>query len=198
MTQTSLAVSVGMTQGAYSQLERGGTGSEKTSSLATTLGVSPLWLEAGAGNPDDGVSDARVGYVAVRRVGVKANASVTGAPVDFVDEDGAPIWFQRDWLASQGLEADELLAMKVRGQSMETTLYDGDLVVFSTKKTEPSDGIVHVINYEGEVVVKRMARDAGQWWMDSDNPDKVRYPRKACNGHAQILGRVVYRQSSRI
>lgn len=197
LTQTALSSAIGMSQGAYSQLERSGTASEKTASLAATLGVSPLWLETGEGQPLAGASSP-MRYAKIRRVGLRANASVTGAPVEFVDEDEQPIWFQREWLASKGLNASELLAVSVRGASMEPTLYDGDLVVFDTSRTEPRDGRVFVLNYEGELVVKRMARDGGLWWVDSDNQDKARFPRKACNGCTTILGEVIYRQSSRI
>lgn len=198
MTQTALSNAVGMSQGAYSQLEKGGEGSERTASLAAALGVSPFWLETGAGLPGDGVVEVRDGYERIRRVGASVNASVTGAPVDFVDEDGAPVWFQRGWLESKGLDPAKLFAMGVRGSSMEPTLYDGDLVIFNTSKVEPRDGRVYVVDYEGEMVVKRITRDAGQWWLYSDNPDKSRYPRKACNGHSRVLGEVIYRQSSHI
>lgn len=198
MTQTALSGAVGMSQGAYSQLERNGEGSEKTASLAATLGVSPLWLETGLGLPGDGIVLAQDGYERIRRIAPRPAESPSGSPLDFLDEEGAPIWFERKWLAGKGLDPDKLLAMGVRGSSMETTLYDGDLVVFDTSKREPRDGRVFVINYEGELIVKRLARDACQWWMDSDNQDKTRFPRKAFGEDAGLVGEVVYRQSSRI
>ena len=82
---------------------------------------------------------------------------------------------------------------------MEPTLFDDDVVVVNTEDTEPKDGEVFAINYEGEPVIKRLVRDASTWWLSSDNPDQRRYPRKECmDPHCIIVGRVVHRQSERI
>jgi phage repressor protein C with HTH and peptisase S24 domain len=43
-----------------------------------------------------------------------------------------------------------------------------------------------------------MKRDAGQWFLSSDNANKTRYPDKLCDEHAQLIGRVIYKQSERI
>lgn len=48
------------------------------------------------------------------------------------------------------------------------------------------------------VVIKRLIRDGGQWWLSSDNPDQRRYPRKVCDEHAYLLGEIVHKQSERI
>ena len=50
----------------------------------------------------------------------------------------------------------------------------------------------------GAYLVKRLVRDAGQWWLVSDNPDQTRYPRKVCDEHVRIVGEVVQKQSLRI
>jgi SOS-response transcriptional repressor LexA len=48
-------------------------------------------------------------------------------------------------------------------------------------------------------VIKRLARDAGDWWLTSDNPDQRKYHRKVCRGEACIvIGRVVRKESERI
>jgi phage repressor protein C with HTH and peptisase S24 domain len=60
------------------------------------------------------------------------------------------------------------------------------------------DGEVFAANYDGELVVKRLVRDAGEWWLSSDNRDERRYPRKRCDEHTFILGRIVHKQSERI
>ncbi len=52
------------------------------------------------------------------------------------------------------------------------------MVIINTADKRPADGIVFAINYEGEPVVKRMARDIGEWWLTSDNPDQRKYHRK--------------------
>lgn len=54
------------------------------------------------------------------------------------------------------------------------------------------------MNYEGELVIKRLVRGAGQWWLASDNPDQRRYPRKVCGEDVFCIGRIVHKQSERI
>jgi len=71
-------------------------------------------------------------------------------------------------------------------------------VVINTDDVRPVDGDVFAINYEGELVIKRMRRDAGQWFACSDNQDQRRYPPKVCHEDVQIIGRAVYRQGERI
>ena len=81
---------------------------------------------------------------------------------------------------------------------MEPGLYHGDTVVVNTADTEPKDGKVFAVNYEGELVVKRLVRDAGQWWLRSDNPDQRRYPPKVCGEGVFVLGRIVHKQSEQL
>jgi len=81
---------------------------------------------------------------------------------------------------------------------MIPSMYEGDLIVINTMSTTPKDGIPFLVNYEGEIVVKRLVRDDGLWWLTSDNPDQRRYARKICNGGTEIIGEVVYRQTERI
>jgi phage repressor protein C with HTH and peptisase S24 domain len=85
-----------------------------------------------------------------------------------------------------------LYALRVRGDSMESKLSDGDTVIIDTADTKLVDGVVYAVNYEGEAVIKRMSRDAGDWWLTSDNPDQRKYHRKVCRGPGCIIvGRAI-------
>lgn len=134
-------------------------------------------------------------YVAIERINLKVSAGVTGFAIEHLNGNGPPIFFRADWLKSEGLRADRLFALRISGDSMEPGLWDGDLVVINSAATEPKDGVVFVINFEGEVVIKRLERDAGVWWLANDNP---RYKRKLCDEHSLLIGQVIYRQTSRI
>ena len=134
-------------------------------------------------------------FVPVQRVLLKVSAGVTGYRVEHLEGNGPPIFFRADWLASRGYKAERLYALKVSGESMEPGLWDSDLVVMNSAEAMPIDGEVFVANYEGEVVIKRLERNAGEWWLTSDNP---RFKPKKCDEHAEILGRVIYKQSERI
>lgn len=137
-------------------------------------------------------------FPAVRRVRFKLSAGASGFAVDYVDDDMAPIVFQRQWFDRHGYTPSELLATKVANGSMEPGLYHGDTVIINTGDTNIVDGEVFAMNYEGELVIKRMVRDASQWWLASDNPDQRRYPRKVCNEDVFCLGKIVLKQSERI
>lgn len=167
--------------------------------LAAEAGEIAAGLQP-AGSPiaiPDMTEDANLAPVKVVRL--RLRAGITGFGFEIDQSDAAPIFFRTDWLKRRGLKPHKLLATKVGGHSMEPTLFDDDVVVVNTEDTEPKDGEVFAINYEGEPVIKRLVRDASTWWLSSDNPDQRRYPRKECmDPHCIIVGRVVHRQSERI
>lgn len=137
-------------------------------------------------------------FPAIRRVRFKLSAGASGFGVSYLDGDAPPIVFQRSWYESRGFKPEKLFATGVMNGSMEPGLYDGDTVVVNTEQTDPIDGHVFAVNYEGELVIKRLVRDDGKWWLFSDNPDKRLYPRKACHEGVFLLGEIVHKQSERI
>lgn len=137
-------------------------------------------------------------FPAIPLVKFKLSAGVSGFAVEYLHDDAMPIVFRRDWYRSRGLDPTKLYAVPVSGKSMEPGLGDGDTVVVDTANTTPADGKAFAVNYEGELVVKRLVRDGGQWWLQSDNPDQTRFPRKVCHDAVQIVGLIVHKQSERI
>ncbi len=137
-------------------------------------------------------------FVAIQTVRLRANAGIEGFAIEIIDEPGLPIFFRSDWMQSRGYKPDSLYAIKVRGSSMEKTLYAGDVIVINTADREEKDDEVFVINCSGEVVVKRLMHRGGAWIMHSDNEDQNRYPPVPCDENCFIIGHVIYRQSDRI
>lgn len=187
---------------------------------AEFLGVTPAYLKFGVedgGNtaerhpasPVDGLRPGtfrRVEAVSpddprltiIPKVRLRLTAGISGFEVEPEPYDGSTTTVPTDWLERRGYRRDELIAITVRGESMEPTFYEDDLVVINTADKQPVDGAVYAINYEGEPVVKRMTRDAGQWWLTSDNADQRRYQRKICRGESCIIiGRVVRKETER-
>lgn len=175
---------------------------------AKALNVSQQWLANGIGpmhaTPEEVKSeeidlDSHPDLEPVRVVKLRLQAGVSGFLVDLDESEAAPIFFRSDWLRRRGLKSYNLVAIKVAGHSMETTLFEDDVVVANTADREPKDGEVFAVNYEGEPVVKRMIREDGTWWLSSDNQDQRRYPKKQCRDEAcLVIGRIVHRQSERI
>lgn len=180
--------------------------------LARFLQVDPVWLEKGEGSPDrlahHEIEGARQvvavdhddpDFVQIPMVRLRLSAGVTGFQTEQDRREGNTLGMRRNWVERTGLNPASLIAIKVKGESMEPSLYEDDIVVLNTADTRPVDGAVFAVNYEGEAVVKRFARDAGDWWLTSDSPDQRKHHRKVCRGDACIIiGRVVRKESDRI
>lgn len=138
-------------------------------------------------------------YAMIPRVLLNFSAGVSGFSIDEVpDIDGKPLAYDPDWLQLRGYKPDKMVVIGISGNSMEPGLSDGDLALVNKADTDPKDGRVYAINYEGELIIKRLKRDAGNWYLSSDNPDKRLYPDKIMDGVATIIGRVVQKQSETI
>jgi helix-turn-helix motif:peptidase S24, S26A and S26B len=199
-TLEQLAAHSGVDVGTISALEnRDSERSKYAAPIAQALGVSLESLSGGAVEPAPlVVKDDDAVYASVRTVKLRVSAGIAGFAVDVDEMPGQPIFFRRDWLRLRGFNPAKLHAIKVRGRSMEPTLYAEDMIVFNEADTTPRDGDVFVINFAGEVVVKRLIKEGPVWWMHSDNTDQQRYPRVRCDEHCLLLGRVVHRQSETI
>lgn len=203
LTQADIMRAVGVSNATASDWESGKTSprGENLIKLCKYLRISTDWLVYGKGSLEDSQgphpqpSEPGHEFVAIERINLKVSAGVTGFAIEHLNGNGPPIFFRADWLKAEGLRADKLFALRVSGDSMEPSLWDGDLVVINSAATDPKDGIVFVVNYEGEPVIKRLERDAGDWWLTSDN---YRYKRKRCDEHAILIGQVIYKQSQRI
>jgi phage repressor protein C with HTH and peptisase S24 domain len=220
MSQEVLAKRTGLSQSTLSDLETGkSAGTTYVATLAASLGVSALWLETGKGQMAPGAFERLplLGVLAeefkrvhaadqddptmtqIRRVKIKVQAGITGFQVEPEHYDGETQGVPTKWMLKEGLSKDALVSTTVRGESMEPALYDGDVIVVNTRDTQLVSGAVYVINYEGEAVVKRMLRDAGQWWLTSDNSDQRKYHRQLCKGaECIVIGRVVRKESTHI
>jgi phage repressor protein C with HTH and peptisase S24 domain len=133
--------------------------------------------------------------IQIRKVKLHLSAGITGFTVEPEESDGNPISFRKEWFLRNGYQPNRLIAIGVKGDSMEPTMSQRDTVVVNTADKAPKDGKIFAVNYEGEAVIKRMERNIGQWWLVSDNPDQRQYPRKVCSGDAcLIIGRVVVLQ----
>jgi len=176
------------------------------------LGFSHIWLMTGQGEPHQaplhGLRQAMpvraadnddAEFVQIQMVKLRLSAGITGFHTEPEQRDGGTLGMRRNWIERNNLHPGHLIAILVKGESMEPSLYEDDIVIINTLDTKLVDGAVYAFNYEGEAVVKRLARDAGQWWLTSDNRDQRRYHRKLCQGNVcLVIGRVVRKESDRI
>jgi phage repressor protein C with HTH and peptisase S24 domain len=216
-TQSEIAGWVGLSRAAVNLWfsDSNGMSTETAIILEGYFHVNYKWIKDGEGEPTPPENKPRLdqkknaekrefqvehdpNLIPIRRVDFKLSAGISGYSVDVVNGDLAPIFFRKDWIERNRLDVNNLFALRVSGHSMETSLYDEDLVVVNTADTKPTDGDVFAINYEGELVIKRMIRQADGWVLSSDNPDKRKYADKVCHENCIVLGRVIYKQSERI
>ncbi len=173
-----------------------------TPMLASYFGVDALWLANGKGQMRPSKQAIEINehseYTAIKRVKFKLSAGVSGYEVEYLNGHRAPIFLPRDWVTARGFDAEQLFAVEVQGQSMEPSLFSGDLVVVNTADQVPTDGEAFAANYEGELVVKRLVRNNGDWFLYSDNQDKRRFPDKRCDERTSLIGRIVWKQGERI
>lgn len=114
-------------------------------------------------------------------------------------DTAAFIAFRNDWLRERGYEPSKLLAVECPDDAMGSTLASGDVAVLNIAAVEPLDGETFALNYEGQLQLRRLVRDDGEWWIECDNLDKRRFPRKHFSEkHCYILAKVIYRQSEKI
>ena len=135
----------------------------------------------------------------IKKVKLQLRAGVTGFQTVPDIYDGETISLRKNWVDRKGLHPAALFAMTVVGESMEPSLYEGDVVVIDTADKVMKDGEVYAFNYDGESVIKRLIRERGEWWLFSDNPDQARHRPKGCrSGDCGIIGRVVRRETDHI
>lgn len=157
-----------------------------------SVGVNNALRVVAAEGEDDG-------FIQIPMVKLRLSAGITGYQAEPERRDGGTLGMRRTWIERNQYNPSHLIAIYVKGESMEPSLYAGDIVVINTLDTKLVDGAVYAFNYEGEAVVKRLARDAGQWWLTSDNVDQRKYHRKLCQGgECIVIGRVVRKESDRI
>lgn len=178
-----------------------------------TFGCSVTWLTSGEGpmvvGTDQagqglrpvtvrGLGDENPDVVQIQRVRMRTRAGITGFQVEPDRRDGGLTDVPKRWVDKHGYIPERLYSIEVRGESMEPSLYDGDTVVVNTADTKPVDGAVFVLNYEGEVVVKRLEKEGPIWYLASDNQRPEFRRRVIREKETFIIGRVVRKESERI
>lgn len=149
--------------------------------------------------PKSSQADRAAGPVRIRTVRLRSSAKGTEFAGQADERSGDEVYLGKEWLQKRGYHDQALLALAMDGDSMEPGLYAGDILIINLSDSQPHDGEVFVLAYEGTVLIRRLLRDAGHWWLCSDSAAQRRFPRKRyASSDCIILGRVVYRLSEKI
>lgn len=170
--------------------------------IEAAIGVDPGWMDQDHGSDvraERGellpVSDTHLdnpNIVLIPKVTIRVAAGITGFSVDGSDDVDLNTYpLERSWVQRNGYFTNKLLAMRVKGDSMFPLYREGDIIIINTADTKPVDTKEYVVNFDGDVVLKRLSREGGSWWLTSDNPEPKYHRRSVRGGETIIIGRVV-------
>ncbi|MGY5789095.1 LexA family transcriptional regulator len=211
----SFAREVGIGESLIRKYLAGGTpGLDKVVQIASKRGVSLDWLAGEPGAPfpepagyvDDLVvrtSDGNVmffqakmahspEFALIPRLGIEASAG--GGLVPDSEDPLEYLAFQSTWLRTRGINPSSARILSARGDSMEETIRDGDVLLVDTSINRVKDNAIYVVTYGDMVLVKRVhGRINGSLQLISDNP---KYPSEEVSpGEVNLLnvaGRVMW------
>lgn len=111
------------------------------------------------------------------------------------DHDSRAVPYMSAWLRAQGIRPRNARRFRVRGDSMNETLHDGDTVLVDIDDKRIVDGKVYAITVDGEFRVKRLyKRITGGLVIHSDNerhlPRDEELSAEQVDEHVHIVGRV--------
>lgn len=199
---------IGLSQTALAQI--GGVG--KTTQIKYEKGASSPDSSYLSAVSDEGVDifyvlkGQRSGTTTAQSLGVALNEPLEDlSPVKMYDIEaaagagrsfeGEPIkttlYFSSAELAEQGLDPAQVVGIKVRGDSMDGTLADGDWVLVDRSNRDPKQEGVFLLLVSGERRIKRVQRLAGgALYLISDNEHYQPEMIKPQDMHdVEILGR---------
>lgn len=180
MTQTDVANYIGLTQGAYSNWERGETKIDgvQLSRLAELFEVSVDYLLGKTDIPGNK-------YIRIPVLGRVA----AGIPIDAIEE-------VIDWedISAEAAGDGEYFGLQIKGHSMEPKISDGDIVIVRRQPDVDSGDIAVVLVNGDDATVKKVKKSPQGVTLIPSNPayEPMYYSNKEIESlPVQILGRVV-------
>ncbi|MFC6444605.1 S24 family peptidase [Shinella zoogloeoides] len=131
-------------------------------------------------------------FAMIPRLDVQASAG--GGRLAISEDPLEYLAFQAVWLRSRGINPATARILTARGDSMEETIRDGDVLLIDTSINRIKDNAIYIVVYGDMVLVKRVhGRLNGSLQLISDNP---RYPPEEVTSaevdQLNIAGRVMW------
>ena len=127
--------------------------------------------------------------VAIPRVKLRLRAGVSNYDTEpDLSDDGHEL-VPASVIAQLQLNPANLLAVRVRGESMEPMLFEDDVVIIDRSDIKPISREVYAVNIDGQDCVKQLIHKAGQWYLYSLHEDHG--PVNVKSAQVSIVGRVV-------
>lgn len=172
-------------------------GADRVAALAEVLDLEFYFGPRRDSGPVEVIDkDAEYAHIPVHDVFLAAGAGATNDAEEIVDA----LAFRRDWLRRIGLDPSKAAIARARGDSMQPSIWDGDLLLIDRNRTmppmpakadRPKRMPVFALLHDGEAKVKRLHLiDKGLAMLLSDNPDHQ--PCLVTPESLQIIGKVVW------
>ncbi len=183
------------------------------------IGCSATWLETGEGpmtvsappparalhvvyespfvDSSEGIPGARPvragdsdGMVDIPRVKLRLRAGISNFDTEPDMNGDGHEQIPAHVLGTLRLDPANLLALRVRGISMEPLFFEDDTVIVDTSDRKPINRELYAVNFNGDACIKQLQLRGGQWFLYSVNPEHG--PVNVRSGQCSIVGRVVY------
>lgn len=130
---------------------------------------------------------------------LNASGSCGGGSINWDDDQREPLLKEPSWFRRYKVKPRDALAVWADGDSMADFIVDGDIVIFDSSKTTPRTGNIYLIEHPDGLRIKKLRREIdGTWILESNNPDKRKYPDERIDtDHSELLaikGEFIYRQ----
>lgn len=168
--------------------------------LVGKLNLNANWLATGDGEmfqspavKSNSAQSAPDGFILIPHYEVQASAG-NGSLVhseQIVDY----LAFKADWVRNTlGVAQKDLALISVKGDSMEPSLSNEDLILVDMRKNRVEDNAIYVLQLDGTLLVKRIQRKLnGDLHVISDNPRyAIEVVKKDTAIGLHVLGRVVW------
>jgi phage repressor protein C with HTH and peptisase S24 domain len=165
--------------------------------ICRLLSVSQEWLSTGRENAaytvnkpesSSAVSDQSSTYSQNNQF-VKIpilDVSLAAGPGSYATDDVVTEYMDigRDRLEKYQVSESAASIVPIRGESMEPTLVNGDLLLINTDVRKPISGKIFAFDFDGDLRVKRFTKRLdGSWLISSDNDDKNIYRDDVVSAH---------------
>lgn len=197
-SQAAVAKFAGLSPSNLSHLlsSKGGEpGISKLAALCQTLGTSIDYILTGVSVQSEAVVKLDVPWSTVSIPALHEVEASAGdgslLPSDQMEE--ATIRFPERWLRENFGQVAGLRLLKVRGDSQEPELRDGDWIMIDTQRDSLENGLF-VLTLDGFLMVKRVQREGAIVALTSRNEayQPVKIPPTEYDDRVRIVGRVVW------
>lgn len=99
----------------------------------------------------------------------KTSARAGAGSSHLIDDETEGLYaFRKDFLSTLRISKNAVL-LDVLGDSMEPTLRNGDTILIDRADTEVHDGLIYLVGFQQQLLVKRLFRDIAGLVLRSDN-----------------------------